>query len=98
MTHYVRFSNVSLDYLIVNFGSSLENDAGYFSSYTSINLDRTLYKYNCYHFDIRSLDSDSLSFVLDASSKISQTTSSDGFGGCTPSIIVQPGITNLLYY
>ena len=80
----------------MNNGSALENDPGYFTSYFSMHLDRLQYRYNCYHFNVRSLDGESLQYVRTASSKISNVTSSDGFGGCAPSIIVQPEITNLL--
>ena len=39
---------------------------------------------------------DSLEYVTLASSKLSKDILPDGFGGCVPSIIVQPRITNLL--
>ena len=61
-----------------------------------MNLDRSLYKYNCYHFDVHALDEDSLDYVKTASAKLSKVISPDGFGGCVPSITVQPNVTNLL--
>ena len=61
-----------------------------------MNLDRLLYKYNCYHYNICSLDAESLHFVRTASATISKVTNPAGFGGCVPSISVQPKVTNLL--
>ena len=59
-------------------------------------MDRLHYKYNCYHFNVHSLDPKSLSIVKTASSIISKTKALSGFGGCIPSIKVQPLVTNLL--
>ena len=88
LTNYVRLSNQSSDYMIADVGSVLENDAGTMGGHVSIGLDRRLYDYNCYHFNIGSLGTDLASYVRQQSAQTGFAVSSG--------IRTQPAITNLL--
>lgn len=96
MKHYVRFSNCVSDYFVADVGSDLDGDAGTVTDYESIRLDRLLYPYTCYHFDLRSLGPDLIKYV-----RYLQGVST-GFGGPKPAfrgnpvIRTQPTVTNLL--
>ena len=89
LQHYLRFSNVSNEYLIADVGSVLQNDAGTMGGYESITLDRALYKYNCYHFAISSLGTDLVEYL-----RCLQRTQSAFDGAIT--VRTQPTVTNLL--
>ena len=89
LDNYVRFSNVSAEHVIADVGSELENDAGTMGGYSSINLDRKLYDYNCYHFTFGSLGTDLASYL-----RLMQS-SRTGFTATAP-IRTQPMVTNLL--
>lgn len=96
MKHYTRISNCTPDYFIADVGSDLDNDSGTVTDYESIRLDRLLYPYTCYHFDMRSLGPDLLKFVRHVQGV------PHGFGGPKPAFRgdpvfrTQPSITNLL--
>ena len=96
LKNYVRLSNCSDDHVIVDAGSELDGDAGTLTDYESIRLDRLLYPYTCYHFNINSLGSTLLKYV-----RYVQGIPT-GFGGLAPAfrgnpdIRTQPSVTNLL--
>ena len=77
-------------------GSDLDGDQGTMSDYESVRLDRLLYPYTCYHFDINALGSNLVSYVRHVQG-VSTT-----FGGPkpafrgNPAIRTQPTVTNLL--
>ena len=66
------------------------------TDYTSVKLDRRLYPYVCYHFDLKALGPDLMRYV-----RYVQGIAT-GFGGPTPAfrgnpaIRTQPSVTNLL--
>ena len=96
LKNYVRISNCTIDHVIADVGSDLDNDAGTMTDYESIRLDRLQYPYTCYHFNIHSLGSDLVKYV-----RYVQGIPT-GFGGLqpafrgNPAIRTQPSVTNLL--
>ena len=80
----------------MDFGSSLENDSGHIQDFVSIGLDRTMYKYNTYHFCLKSLGNKPYKFAKDSLARRDKTRSIAGFGGYNPTIRTQPISTNLL--
>ena len=96
MKSYVRISNCTEDHFVADFGSDLDGDAGTMTDYESIHLDRLLYPYTHYHFNIHSLGPDLVKYV-----RYIQGIPT-GFGGPkpafrgNPAIRTQPSVTNLL--
>ena len=74
----------------------MNGDAGTLSDYESVRLDRRLYPYTCYHFDIQSLGPDLVKYI-----RYVQGIPTD-FGGLKPAfrgdpaIRTQPSVTNLV--
>ena len=75
----------------------MENDYGNVTDHESINLDRLLYTYNCYHYSLKSLGNKPYKFVLDSLARRDKTkASAKGFGAYNSMIRTQPAVTNLL--
>ena len=77
--------------MIPDHGSILDGDYGRMLGLEMLLLDRKLYRFNVYHFNISSLGANVMKFIRDV-----RSGNYPGFGGGNAIIRTQPQITNLL--
>ena len=77
--------------MIADFGSILDGDRGTMLGMETLLLDRSLYRYNVFHYSITSLGNKISDFV-----RTCRAGKLPKFGGGKDIIRVQPDVTNLL--